>query len=111
MLTNQHAARPVRYSPLASVCRAGHGDRGAKTKTSKGQLAGSRSNEISSGGPEGIRTPDLYSAIVALSQLSYRPEDSRIVAVCTTSVKVKFLVKHSQDGVRQSGSDDFIAAS
>ncbi len=31
------------------------------------------------GGPEGIRTPDLYSAIVALSQLSYRPgsADSR----------------------------------
>jgi hypothetical protein len=24
-------------------------------------------------GPEGIRTHDLYSAIVALSQLSYRP--------------------------------------
>ena len=24
-------------------------------------------------GPEGTRTPDLYSAIVALSQLSYRP--------------------------------------
>ena len=26
-----------------------------------------------SGGPEETRTPDLYSAIVALSQLSYRP--------------------------------------
>ncbi len=26
-------------------------------------------------GPEGIRTLDLYSAIVALSQLSYRPFD------------------------------------
>ena len=25
------------------------------------------------GGPEGIRTLDLYSAIVALSQLSYAP--------------------------------------
>ena len=25
------------------------------------------------GGAEGIRTPDLYSAIVALSQLSYSP--------------------------------------
>jgi hypothetical protein len=29
------------------------------------------------GGPEGTRTPDLYSAIVALSQLSYRPEGRR----------------------------------
>ena len=28
---------------------------------------------ISFDGPEGTRTPDLYSAIVALSQLSYRP--------------------------------------
>ncbi len=26
-----------------------------------------------SGGAEGTRTPDLYSAIVALSQLSYSP--------------------------------------
>jgi hypothetical protein len=25
------------------------------------------------GGPEETRTPDFYSAIVALSQLSYRP--------------------------------------
>ena len=32
------------------------------------------------GGPEGIRTPDLYSAIVALSQLSYRPEAERYVS-------------------------------
>ena len=30
-----------------------------------------------SGGPEGIRTLDLYSAIVALSQLSYSPTSSR----------------------------------
>ena len=29
--------------------------------------------EIVTCGPEEIRTPDLYSAIVALSQLSYRP--------------------------------------
>lgn len=28
---------------------------------------------VSGGGDEGIRTPDLYSAIVALSQLSYVP--------------------------------------
>ena len=28
-------------------------------------------------GPEEIRTPDLYSAIVALSQLSYRPGSER----------------------------------
>ena len=28
------------------------------------------------GGDEGIRTPDLYSAIVALSQLSYVPDSS-----------------------------------
>ena len=28
------------------------------------------------GGGEGIRTPDLYSAIVALSQLSYTPADT-----------------------------------
>ena len=27
------------------------------------------------GGPEETRTPDLYSAIVALSQLSYRPSN------------------------------------
>ncbi len=29
------------------------------------------------GGPEGIRTLGLYSAIVALSQLSYRPKSER----------------------------------
>ncbi|GEM_PF-5843134 len=33
-----------------------------------------------SGGPEGIRTLDLYSAIVALSQLSYRPGARVILA-------------------------------
>ena len=30
------------------------------------------------GGGEGIRTPDLYSAIVALSQLSYAPDIARL---------------------------------
>ena len=30
-------------------------------------------------GPEGIRTPDLYSAIVALSQLSYRPKMTLLI--------------------------------
>ena len=29
---------------------------------------------VKSGGPEGTRTPGLHSAIVALSQLSYRPD-------------------------------------
>ncbi len=30
-------------------------------------------DDLPAGGAEGIRTPDLYSAIVALSQLSYSP--------------------------------------
>ena len=34
--------------------------------------------QLSFGGPEETRTPDLYSAIVALSQLSYRPIHTRI---------------------------------
>ena len=34
----------------------------------------SQSCEHKSGGAEGNRTPDLYNAIVALSQLSYGPE-------------------------------------
>ena len=33
------------------------------------------------GGDGGIRTPDLYSAIVALSQLSYVPESVVIIAI------------------------------
>ena len=43
----------------------------ARIKT--GDAAATRSSEVLDCGPEGIRTPDLYSAIVALSQLSYRP--------------------------------------
>ena len=47
---------------------------------------------VQEGGPEGIRTPDLYSAIVALSQLSYRPEwvrlSERIVVPVSSSVKM-----------------------
>ena len=39
-------------------------------------------------GPEGIRTPDLYSAIVALSQLSYRPGSKRIVVLVPGGVKM-----------------------
>ncbi len=42
-------------------------------KQSASNSAGTCSDYVQSGGPEGIRTPDLYSAIVALSQLSYRP--------------------------------------
>jgi hypothetical protein len=49
----------------------GGGDGDGKTKASV--KAGSCSISIASGGPEETRTPDLYSAIVALSQLSYRP--------------------------------------
>ncbi len=50
-----------------------------QTKTSL--EAGSCSTSALRGGPEEIRTPDLYSAIVALSQLSYRPRLWSIVAV------------------------------
>jgi hypothetical protein len=39
-------------------------------------------------GPEGIRTPDLYSAIVALSQLSYRPGTEEIVVAAWEGVKM-----------------------
>ena len=49
----------------------GNGNGSRKTKTSIS--AGSCSTKLSLGGPEETRTPDLYSAIVALSQLSYRP--------------------------------------
>ncbi len=44
-------------------------------------------------GPEEARTPDLYSAIVALSQLSYRPinESGDILAY------VNIVVKHSYE--------------
>ncbi len=33
---------------------------------------------VDSGGGGGTRTPDLYSAIVALSQLSYAPQKDKI---------------------------------
>ena len=41
------------------------------------------------GGAEGIRTPDLYSAIVALSQLSYSParQQDRSLAEARSTVK------------------------
>ena len=44
---------------------------------------------VSPSGPEEARTPDLYSAIVALSQLSYRPiiESGDILAYVPTVVK------------------------
>jgi hypothetical protein len=63
----------------AAVCEA------QKTKTSP--VTGSCSTYVFSGGPEEIRTPDLYSAIVALSQLSYRPRLRSIVAVWAGTVK------------------------
>ena len=53
------------------------GDGDGKAKTSVN--AGSCSTKLSVGGPEETRTPDLYSAIVALSQLSYRPLVASIV--------------------------------
>ena len=50
-------------------------------------------------GPEEIRTPDLYSAIVALSQLSYRPGSERDrslpVGCCQGSKGLLYLIKHS----------------
>ena len=49
----------------------GDGDGKAKTSVE----AGSCLTKLSLGGPEETRTLDLYSAIVALSQLSYRPLD------------------------------------
>ena len=44
-----------------------------------------------SSGPEEIRTLDLYSAIVALSQLSYRPvELTKLYRLVISVVKIKF---------------------
>ena len=54
---------------ISNADDGGDGDGKAKTSVK----AGSCSTKLSVGGPEGIRTLDLYSAIVALSQLSYRP--------------------------------------
>jgi hypothetical protein len=43
-------------------------------------------------GAEGTRTPDLYSAIVALSQLSYSPaRGDAIVPQRVVNVKISFL--------------------
>ena len=39
-------------------------------------LQSTRRTEDGAGGPEGDRTPDLYNANVALSQLSHRPTSS-----------------------------------
>ncbi len=48
-------------------------------------------------GPEGIRTLDLYSAIVALSQLSYRPWsiDNAILSSTPGIVKLAKLSRHT----------------
>ena len=40
-------------------------------------------------GPEGIRTPDLLSAIEARSQLRYRPDNESIVSDAEMTVKQK----------------------
>ena len=42
---------------------------------------------VKSSGPEGTRTPDLHSAIVALSQLSYRPDCGTFYRTRRRSVK------------------------
>ena len=41
-------------------------------------------------GPEGTRTPDLYSAIVALSQLSYRPAAREYNSAAPTYASLRF---------------------
>ena len=41
-------------------------------------------------GPEGTRTPDLYSAIVALSQLSYRPAAREYNSAAPTRASLRF---------------------
>ena len=58
-------------------------------------------------GPEGIRTLDLYSAIVALSQLSYRPgskaNDSDSEADCQANVPlIPFIPPHFDVLIRTS---------
>ena len=44
-------------------------------------------------GPEGIRTPDLLSAIEARSQLRYRPsiQSGMIVSECRIAVKLELI--------------------
>ena len=55
------------------------------------------------GGAEGIRTPDLVSAIDALSQLSYSPSHEGRVSICegVELVKVSGLMSRVIDGIRQ----------
>jgi hypothetical protein len=48
-----------------------------KTIKAKRKVPGTKPGTFKIYGPEGIRTLDLYSAIVALSQLSYRPGNHR----------------------------------
>lgn len=53
---------------------------GDRHETSRTMTAGANCSDwFSACGPEETRTLDLYSAIVALSQLSYRPSMGRIV--------------------------------
>ena len=76
-----HPRHPRLYR---EVRLAGAADRGVRASRRRGfqqkdwRVAGQSGHEEYSGGPEGIRTPDLYSAIVALSQLSYRPVTGRL---------------------------------
>ncbi len=55
---------------------------------------------METGGAEGNRTPDLYNAIVALSQLSYGPIYLRAAGWATAfvfyAIKTNALVKGSQ---------------
>jgi hypothetical protein len=61
---------------LSDWVDSGEDDSNGSGKTKTSISAGSGSTKFLLGGPEEIRTPDLYSAIVALSQLSYRPVSS-----------------------------------
>jgi hypothetical protein len=58
---------------LSDRVGGGEGSSNGSRKTKTSISAGSCSTKLSLGGPEETRTLDLYSAIVALSQLSYRP--------------------------------------
>ena len=59
----------------------------AITINAKREALGTKPGASKIYGPEGIRTLDLYSAIVALSQLSYRPGQRRIVSSRVGPVK------------------------
>jgi DNA invertase Pin-like site-specific DNA recombinase len=70
---------PFTYlSTIVGAVKRQHGLVTTQTKTTL-MMGGSCSTHISACGPEETRTLDLYSAIVALSQLSYRPSMGRIV--------------------------------